>query len=268
MGDEAVEASIVHSVAGLLDPTEGLLAHRPFRAPHHTATSAGLVGGGARLRPGEVSLAHHGVLFLDELGEFRAGALDALRQPLESGEVRLVRSTGSVRMPARFQLVAAMNGCPCGYVTSGDRRCVCDDWMIRRYLSRVSGPLLDRIDMTMEISSAGWKGVEPDPDAESSATVAARVAAARSFASKRGQAGPNAALDLAGLRSHCPIDDETGGLMASATRHAGLSTRGSHRALRVARTIADLEGSERVSIEHVAEALGYRRRVGEARVRG
>ncbi|MFW6085436.1 MAG: YifB family Mg chelatase-like AAA ATPase, partial [Gemmatimonadota bacterium] len=115
---EAVEASIVHSVAGLLDPAEGLLAHRPFRAPHHTATSAGLVGGGARLRPGEVSLAHHGVLFLDELGEFRAGALDALRQPLESGEVRLVRATGAVRMPARFQLVAAMNGCPCGYVTA------------------------------------------------------------------------------------------------------------------------------------------------------
>ncbi|MDX1579329.1 MAG: ATP-binding protein, partial [Gemmatimonadota bacterium] len=128
--EEAVEASIVHSVAGLLDPAEGLLAHRPFRAPHHTATSAGLVGGGARLRPGEVSLAHHGILFLDELGEFRPGALDALRQPLETGEVRLVRATGSVRMPARFQLVAAMNGCPCGYVTSGDRRCVCDDWMI------------------------------------------------------------------------------------------------------------------------------------------
>lgn len=263
--DEAVEASIVHSVAGLLDPAEGLLARRPFRAPHHTATSAGLVGGGARLRPGEASLAHHGVLFLDELGEFRSGALDALRQPLESGEVRLVRATGSVRMPARFQLVAAMNGCPCGYVTSGDRRCVCDDWMIRRYLSRVSGPLLDRIDMTMEISSAGWKGVEPDPDAESSATVATRVAAARAFAAERGQEGPNAALDLAGLRTHCRIGDETGALLASATRHAGLSTRASHRALRVARTIADLAGSERVTIEHVAEALGYRRRVGEIR---
>lgn len=262
---EAVEASIVHSVAGLLDPAEGLLARRPFRAPHHTATSAGLVGGGARLRPGEVSLAHHGVLFLDELGEFRTGALDALRQPLESGEVRLVRATGAVRMPARFQLVAAMNGCPCGYVTSDDGRCLCDDWMIRRYVSRVSGPLLDRIDMTMEISSAGWRGVEPDPDAESSGVVAGRVAAARAFASERGQDGPNAALDLAGLRRHCRIDDETGALLASAVRHAGLSTRGSHRVLRVARTIADLAGCERLAIEHVAEALGYRRRVGTAR---
>jgi magnesium chelatase family protein len=259
--DEAIEASIVHSVAGLLDPTEGLLSRRPFRAPHHTATAAGLVGGGARLRPGEVSLAHHGVLFLDELAEFRAGVLEALRQPLESGAVRLVRATGALRMPARFQLVAAMNGCPCGFVTSGDDRCVCDEWVIRRYLSRVSGPLLDRIDMTLEMSSAAWS-VKPEAGAETSATVARRVAAARRFGRRRGQARPNAALDLHGLRKHGRPDDDAGALLVTAARQAGLSTRGSHRVLRVARTIADLVGADRIGTDHVAEALGYRRRVG------
>lgn len=259
--DEAIEASTVHSVAGLLDPGEGLLSRRPFRAPHHTATAAGLVGGGTPLRPGEVSLAHHGVLFLDELGEFRAGVLEALRQPLESGDVRLVRASGSVRMPARFQLVAAMNGCPCGYVTSGDGRCVCDDWLIRRYLSRVSGPLLDRIDLTLEMSSTAWS-VEADAGAETSATVAARVVAARRFMHRRGQAGTNAALDLRGLRAHGRPDDEAGALLSTASRQAGLSTRGSHRVLRVARTIADLARADQVGVEHVAEAFGYRRRVG------
>jgi magnesium chelatase family protein len=259
--DEAIEASVVHSVAGLLDPAEGLLSRRPFRAPHHTATTAGLVGGGAPLRPGEVSLAHHGVLFLDELGEFRAGVLEALRQPLESGEVRLVRASGALRMPARFQLIAAMNGCPCGFVTSADDRCVCDEWVIRRYLSRVSGPLLDRIDMTLEMSSAAW-GVSEKICAETSPTVARRVDAARWFGRGRGQVGPNAALDLKGLREHGRLDDDAGALLTTASRQAGLSTRGSHRVVRVARTIADLAGSERVDADHVAEALGYRRRVG------
>jgi len=258
---EAIEASTVHSVAGLLDPGEGLLTRRPFRAPHHTATAAGLVGGGMPLRPGEASLAHHGVLFLDELGEFRSGVLETLRQPLESGEVRLVRAAGAVRLPARFQLVAAMNGCPCGYVTAGDERCVCDDWLIRRYLSRVSGPLLDRIDLTLEMSSTAWSA-RIDPGAEPSPVVARRVAAARRFASQRGQTVPNAALDLPALRRHGRPDDDAGKLLSRASRRAGLSTRGSHRVLRVARTIADLAAAEEIRAEHVAEALGYRRRVG------
>jgi len=264
---EAIEASIVHSVAGLLDPAEGLLRRRPFRAPHHSATAAGLVGGGTKLRPGEVSLAHHGVLFLDELGEFRSGVLEALRQPLESGEVRLVRASGALRMPARFQLVAAMNGCPCGFVTSGDDRCVCDDWSIRRYLSRVSGPLLDRIDMTLEMSSAAWS-VNAEAGAETSEAVAHRVAAARRVGRRRGQVGPNAALDLHGLRRHGRADDEAGALLTSASRRMGLSTRGSHRVLRVARTIADLAAADRIGADHVAEALGYRRRVGCGEARG
>lgn len=261
--EEAIEVSTIHSVAGLLDPAAGLLRERPFRAPHHTATAAGLVGGGARLRPGEVSLAHHGVLFLDELGEFRGGVLEALRQPLETGEVRLVRAAGTVRMPSRFQLVAAMNGCPCGYVTAGDDRCLCDDWLIRRYLSRVSGPLLDRIDLTLEMASAGWQPADADEDAsETSRTVARRVAAARKVARERGQGVPNAALDLHGLRRHCRVDDEGGALLSAAARRARLSTRACHRVLRVARTIADLAGCPGIQAEHVAEALGYRRRVG------
>lgn len=258
---EAIEASIVHSVAGLLDPSEGLLRRRPFRAPHHTATAAGLVGGGSRLRPGEASLAHHGVLFLDELAEFRPGVLETLRQPLETGEVRLVRAAGALRMPARFQLAAAMNGCPCGFVTSSNDRCICDDWSIRRYMARVSGPLLDRIDMTLEVCSDGW-GAGIEPGAERSAEVARRVVAARQHAARRGQVVPNAALDLRGLRRHCLPDDAAGALLSSAARRAGLSTRGCHRVLRVARTIADLVAASRVQADHVAEALGYRRRVG------
>jgi magnesium chelatase family protein len=259
--EEAIEVSRVHSVAGLIDPAAGLVRERPFRAPHHTATSAGLVGGGARLRPGEASLAHHGVLFLDELGEFRPGVLEALRQPLETGEVRIVRASGAIRMPARFQLVAAMNGCPCGYVTAAGQRCVCEARAIRRYLSRVSGPLLDRIDLTHEMSSAGWTG-ELKRDGEDSEAVAERVAEARAFSSARGQAVPNAALGLAGLRRHCRTDDEGSVLLAATARRAGLSTRGCHRLLRVARTIADLAASEQVTSEHVGEALSYRRRVG------
>jgi magnesium chelatase family protein len=265
---EAIEVSTVHSVAGLLDPAAGLLRARPFRSPHHTATAAGLVGGGARLRPGEVSLAHHGVLFLDELGEFRAGVLEALRQPLETGNVRLVRASGTVCMPSRFQLVAAMNGCPCGYVTAGDGRCVCDDWMIRRYLSRVSGPLLDRIDMTHEMASPGWRPDDEGAEPETSRAVARRVAAARGFARDRGQSGPNAALDLRGLRRHCRTDDEGAALLSATARRARLSLRACHRVLRVSRTIADLAACPRPEAEHVAEALGYRRRVGRTAMTG
>lgn len=267
--EEAIEVSTVHSVAGLLDPAAGLMRERPFRAPHHTATTAGLVGGGARLRPGEVSLAHRGVLFLDELAEFRGSVLEALRQPMETGDVCLVRATGSLRMPARFQLVAAMNGCPCGYVTAGDGRCVCDDWTIRRYLGRVSGPLLDRIDLTHEMVSAGWRpAIDHAGEPEASESVARRVASARAFGRERGQSAPNAGLDLLGLRRHCRTDDEGAALLSATARRARLSMRACHRVLRVARTIADLAECPSIEAEHVAEGLGYRRRVGRPAMSG
>lgn len=265
--EEAVEASIVHSVAGLLDPADGLLAVRPFRAPHHLVTAVGLVGGGSQLRPGEASLAHRGVLFLDELGEFRPGVLDALRQPLETGTMRLVRATGAVTLPAAFQLVAAMNGCPCGYVTSGASSCVCSEWQIRRYFRTVSGPLLDRIDMIHEMAGGEWTALDGSPG-ESSATVARRVAAARRFRLARGQPEPNAALDLTRQRLYCRPDDEGAVLLVQAARQSRLSMRVCHRVLRVARTIADLAESAAVRAPHVLEALAHRRRAGEFRPAG
>jgi magnesium chelatase family protein len=264
---EAVEASIVHSVAGLLDPAEGLLAGRPFRAPHHLVTATGLVGGGSRLRPGEASLAHRGVWFLDELGEFRPGVLDALRQPLETGSVRLVRATGAITLPAAFQLVAAMNGCPCGYVTSGARPCVCSEWQIRRYFRTVSGPLLDRIDMIHEMAGGEWTPAD-GPSGEASAVVAERVAAARRFHLERGQPGQNVALDLERGSAHCRPDDEAAALLTQAARQSRLSMRVCHRVLRVARTIADLAESSAVRAPHVLEALAHRRRAGEVRPAG
>jgi len=255
---EALEVSAIHSAAGLL--TEGTLLSRPFRSPHHTASQPALVGGGAIPRPGEVSLAHRGVLFLDELPEFRRSALEALRQPLEEGQVTLSRVRGTVRLPARFQLVAAMNPCPCGI---GSKACGCTPSQARTYARRISGPLLDRIDLQVEVAALSYAELSAS-SGESSATVRGRVEAARSRQSGRAlpqgeSAASNAQLSAKALRHVASPDAEGQRLLAAAVDHYSLSARGHDRVLRLARTLADLEPTDRIEARHLAEALHFRR---------
>jgi magnesium chelatase family protein len=256
--DEALEVTQVLSAAGLLPPDAGLVCARPFRAPHHTISVAGLVGGGSRVpRPGEVSLAHRGVLFLDELCEFPRAALEALRQPLESGEVTVVRSGASVRFPARFALVAAANPCPCGYLGDGERGCRCGAEDVRRYARRLSGPLLDRVDLYVRVDRVSAGELEDSATGERSAPVRARVAAARALGQARAGV-ESAGMPVAELAGLCRPTAGARRTLALAVDRLGLSARGFHRALRVARTIADLAGHERVDEQHVREALGLR----------
>jgi magnesium chelatase family protein len=252
--EEALEATVVHSVAGLTRH-RGLLAERPFRAPHHTVSDAGLVGGTSIPRPGEISLAHRGVLFLDELPEFRRHVLDALRQPLEDCEVSLARAGRTVVYPADVMLVAAMNPCPCGHLGDGSRRCRCTAHELVRYRRRVSGPLLDRMDLHVDVPAVapallGTGGGTP------SAEVRARVARARAAQAERGRA--NARLRGAGLRRACAVDADGRRLLQVAVERLGLSARAHDKVLRVARTIADLEGREALRAPDVAEAIQYR----------
>ncbi|MEE9207561.1 MAG: YifB family Mg chelatase-like AAA ATPase, partial [Gemmatimonadota bacterium] len=258
----ALETTVVHSVAGRLAPDSGLIQVRPFRAPHHGITAAGLVGGGAIPRPGEVSLAHHGVLFLDELPEFRSRALDCLRQPLEEGTVTVVRSGISVTYPARFQLVAAMNTCPCGVgrtAASASNECECGPGRIRRYVSRVSGPLLDRIDIQLDVPAAKWRELSGGRPGEASQSVRERVISARRRAAHRlGGDRCNADMRIPELRAHCRLDRAGEDLLRTAIQRLGLSARAFHRVLKLSRTIADLSGAEFPTEEHVAEAVQYR----------
>ena len=248
---EAVEVTAVHSVAGLLPADAGLVRERPFRAPHHTISEAGLIGGGGIPRPGEASLAHAGVLFLDELPEFGRRPLEALRQPMEDGRVHLVRARASASFPARFALVAAMNPCPCGYYGVPERRCGCGDGAIRSYRRRVSGPLLDRIDLRVEVPPLTWGELWGRTAAgEPSAVVADRVREAAGRAARRRAAD--------GLEGVARLDDAGRALLRAAVERLGLSARGVTRTLRIARTIADLAGSEGVAEEHLAEAIRYR----------
>lgn len=254
---ERVEVTAVHSAGALLRPGAGLLTERPFRAPHHTASAVGLVGGGDPPRPGEIALAHHGVLFLDELPEFPRESLEGLREPLEEGSVTIVRARTRARYPARFTLVAAMNPCPCGYHGDPSDRCACPEERVRRYRGRVSGPLLDRIDLVIHLPPMRMQSLQQPPSGPSSAEVRARVEAAREAQRARGEE-INARLGVRALRERCALDPQSTRILEAASDRMGLSARAIHRVIKVARTIADLEGSERISAGHVAESIGYR----------
>jgi magnesium chelatase family protein len=260
--EEAIEATRVHSIAGLLAPGRGLLAERPFRAPHHSVSYAGLVGGGAHPRPGEASLAHRGVLFLDELPEFRRDALEVVRQPLEEKRVTIARASGASVFPADFQLIAAMNPCPCGYLGDPRRACRCSRYEIERYRSKLSGPLLDRIDLHVRVPAVPFRDLTAAGSFEPSSAIRARVVRARGRArarsTRRAAISCNAAIPGSLVRKIAHPTDEALAILEFASRKIGLSARAIHRALRVGLTIADLAGSERVEAPHAAEAIGYR----------
>lgn len=258
---EALETTAVHSVSGLLKGDRHFLVHRPFRAPHHTISPAGLVGGSSNPRPGEVSLAHNGVLFLDELPEFKRHVLEVLRQPLEEGEITISRAARSLTFPAKFMLVAAMNPCPCGYFNSVLKECVCTPPQIAHYTSKISGPLLDRIDLHIEVPEVKYHELTAAPDGESSAQIARRVVAARQRQLRRFARKPifcNAQMEPVHIRRYCRLETPAKALLEAAIQKLGLSARAYDRILKVARTIADLADSAEIQPEHVSEAIQYR----------
>jgi len=258
---EAIDITKIFSVTGLLNKKETILGTRPFRAPHHTISDAGLVGGGHTPRPGEISLAHHGVLFLDELPEFKRNVLEALRQPLEDGRVTITRSSTTATYPARFMLVAAMNPCPCGYYTDQTRACRCTAQQIRQYQARISGPLLDRIDIHIEVPSVRYKDLAGKSIGESSGVIKERIERARvmqkgRFADRSMQF--NARMSDKEIKLYCIVGDESQKLIEMAIEKLGLSARAYTKVLKIARTIADIEGDDNISSSHVAEAIQYR----------
>lgn len=258
---EAMETSKIHSIAGLLSREHALVATRPFRAPHHSTSDAGLIGGGAIPGPGEVSLAHNGVLFLDELPEFRRSVLEVLRQPLEDAQVTIARSAMTLTFPARFMLAAAMNPCPCGWRTDPQRTCLCSSQQIQRYTARVSGPLLDRIDIHVDVPPVQYAELTSSVVAESSATIRERVNAARARQHARFATSAiphNAAMGVRELQQYCRLDAAGERLLAHAMRHYGLSARAHDRIRKVARTIADLADNDQITSAHLAEAIQYR----------
>jgi magnesium chelatase family protein len=261
--DEALETTRVHSVAGMLKPGQALVANRPFRSPHHTVSDAGLIGGGMIPRPGEVSLAHHGVLFLDELPEFHKNVLEVLRQPLEDGIVTLSRAAVSLSYPATFMLVASMNPCPCGYLTDPTHECKCTPEQVHRYVSRVSGPLLDRIDIHVEVPRVPWKDLSGGETGVESSVVQGRVSKARKrqqkrFGEIRSDLYSNSQMTNREVERFAPLDSASMNVLHQAIERMGLSARAYHRIRKIARTIADVEGVEDVQLAHVMEAVQYR----------
>jgi magnesium chelatase family protein len=260
--DEALETTKIHSVGGKLKGRGGLIAIRPFRAPHHTISDAGLCGGGANPLPGEISLAHNGVLFLDELPEFKRPVLEVLRQPLEEGHITISRAHATVEYPARFMLVASMNPCPCGHLNDPGRTCVCAPPQVQRYLARISGPLLDRIDLHIEVAPVPFDELTRRAEGERSEAVRTRVVAARQVQAQRFRAAAdvhcNAQMGSRLVQTHCGLDTAGQQLMKLAIQRLGLSARAYDRILKVARTVADLGGAEQIGPEHLSEAIQYR----------
>ncbi len=261
--EEALETTKIHSVAGVLDAGAGLVTQRPFRAPHHTISDAGLIGGGVVPRPGEVSLAHNGLLFLDELPEFPRNVLEVMRQPLEDHSVTIARASMSLSFPARFMLAAAMNPCPCGYFNDKSRQCQCTPPLIQRYVAKISGPLLDRIDIHIEVPAVQYKELRGGAAAEGSAQIRARVMTARArqrerFKKHKEKIYANAQMNTRQIRAYCELGADAERLLERAMQQQGLTARAHDRILKVARTIADLEGAESLSVAHLAEAIQYR----------
>lgn len=259
--DEALEVTKIHSIAGLLPKDQPLILNRPFRSPHHTISSAGLSGGGSTPKPGELSLAHNGILFLDELPEFRRDSLEVLRQPLEDGNVTISRVNATLTYPCNIMLIASMNPCKCGYFGDSRRQCTCTPTQVNRYRSRISGPLLDRIDIQVEVSNVDYDDLSSTENSETSAEIKKRVNKTRKLQLERYKdynIYSNSQLDAGMLKKFCPLSEEENAILRAAFDNLGLSARAHSRILKVARTIADLEGSENIKSEHIAEAIQYR----------
>jgi magnesium chelatase family protein len=258
---EAIETTKIYSVVGRLNQNQALVVKRPFRAPHHTISDAGLIGGGHIPRPGEVSMAHNGVLFLDELPEFKKHVLEVLRQPLEDRSVTIARAASTLAYPAAFMLVAAMNPCPCGYLGDATHACRCDVRQVHRYRSKVSGPLMDRIDIHVEVPAVPFRDLTTATPGEDSTQIRRRVTAARGLQCerlKRTRIHSNAQMNSRQIKTHCTIDRESMVLLETAIEKLGLSARAYNRVLKIARTIADLAGRRRIETGHIAEAIQYR----------
>jgi len=259
--DEAIELTKIYSVSGLLDSSNPVISKRPFRSPHHSASAVGIIGGGSSPRPGEITLAHRGVLFLDEMAEFPRNVLEVLRQPLEDGEVTISRASVSIKYPANFTLIGAMNPCPCGFLGDSIKPCTCSDFQISRYRSRLSGPLLDRIDLQVEISRLNEKELLSSPEGESSQDIRKRVIKARKTQSERYREDniyTNSELNSKLINKFCKIDSASKNMLKGAITRFNLSGRAYDRILKISRTIADLEGKKDISAEHVAQALQFR----------
>lgn len=259
--EESLETSKIYSVMGLMPAGAGLITKRPFRAPHHTISDAGLVGGGKEPRPGEASLAHNGVLFLDELPEFKKNVLEVLRQPLEDGYITISRASGTIKYPANFQLITAMNPCPCGYLGHPTRECMCTPIQIQRYRSKISGPLMDRIDIHIEVPPVDFKDLSSCVEGESSADILKRVKRAREIQEQRFKGlsiNTNSQMNTRQIKRFCGLDNDSMGLLKKGMERLSLSARAHNKILKVARTIADLEGCEDIKPRHIAEAIQYR----------